>query len=157
MTTDTPTPEALTVATTETIELARVDTRLEHDLLGEREIPTKARCYTGSRQAALQRRHARARPGHPPESPGEPRLGSPHHYTVVAVLIGTSKVRVTPVSTTAGGKGRVWVRFRGEPPRELPSNGDLFEAKADEIAEVGAALFGGGGAERVTLEIRAVS
>ena len=42
MTTDTPTPEALTVATTETIELARVDTRLEHDLLGEREIPTSA-------------------------------------------------------------------------------------------------------------------
>ena len=42
MTTDTPTPEALTVATTETIELAQVDTRLEHDLLGEREVPTSA-------------------------------------------------------------------------------------------------------------------
>ena len=34
--------ETLTVATTETIDLAEVATRLEHDLLGEREVPSAA-------------------------------------------------------------------------------------------------------------------
>ena len=34
--------ETLTVATTETVDLAEVATRLEHDLLGERDIPSTA-------------------------------------------------------------------------------------------------------------------
>jgi aspartate ammonia-lyase len=36
------TNETLTVATTETIELKHVDTRLEHDLLGDAEVPDRA-------------------------------------------------------------------------------------------------------------------
>ena len=42
MTANSLTPEALTVATTETVALVEVATRLEHDLLGEREVPETA-------------------------------------------------------------------------------------------------------------------
>ena len=42
MTTNSLTPESLTVATTETVALVEVATRLEHDLLGEREVPETA-------------------------------------------------------------------------------------------------------------------
>jgi len=42
MTTNSLMPESLTVATTETVALVEVATRLEHDLLGEREVPETA-------------------------------------------------------------------------------------------------------------------
>ena len=35
-------PDSVQVATTQTIELSRVTTRREHDLLGERDIPSSA-------------------------------------------------------------------------------------------------------------------
>ncbi|HTR36306.1 MAG TPA: hypothetical protein VMH80_10410, partial [Bryobacteraceae bacterium] len=41
-TTETPAADTLQVATTQTIELSRVTMRREHDLLGERDVPSNA-------------------------------------------------------------------------------------------------------------------